>query len=97
MGSATVETRNAMGFKALDNLEAFLLRRRDATGPGEGFLALALGFLASRRLAGLGRWPGERRSAQPAWFDGDRRAATGAAAAARSVPAGAASGGGAVL
>jgi lactate dehydrogenase-like 2-hydroxyacid dehydrogenase len=26
MGSATVETRNAMGFKALDNLEAFLLR-----------------------------------------------------------------------
>ena len=25
MGSATVETRNAMGFKALDNLEAFLL------------------------------------------------------------------------
>jgi lactate dehydrogenase-like 2-hydroxyacid dehydrogenase len=28
MGSATVETRNAMGFKALDNLEAFLLRGR---------------------------------------------------------------------
>ncbi len=27
MGSATVETRNAMGFKALDNLEAFLLRK----------------------------------------------------------------------
>ncbi|HEU5095204.1 MAG TPA: D-glycerate dehydrogenase [Reyranella sp.] len=26
MGSATVETRNAMGFKALDNLEAVLLR-----------------------------------------------------------------------
>jgi lactate dehydrogenase-like 2-hydroxyacid dehydrogenase len=26
MGSATVETRNAMGFKALDNLEAFLLK-----------------------------------------------------------------------
>ncbi len=26
MGSATVETRNALGFKALDNLEAFLLR-----------------------------------------------------------------------
>ena len=26
MVSATVETRNAMGFKALDNLEAFLLR-----------------------------------------------------------------------
>jgi lactate dehydrogenase-like 2-hydroxyacid dehydrogenase len=26
MGSATVETRNAMGFKALDNLEAYLLR-----------------------------------------------------------------------
>jgi lactate dehydrogenase-like 2-hydroxyacid dehydrogenase len=26
MGSATVDTRNAMGFKALDNLEAFLLR-----------------------------------------------------------------------
>lgn len=26
MGSATVETRNAMGFRALDNLEAFLLR-----------------------------------------------------------------------
>ncbi|HSI01025.1 MAG TPA: D-glycerate dehydrogenase [Reyranella sp.] len=26
MGSATLETRNAMGFKALDNLEAFLLR-----------------------------------------------------------------------
>jgi lactate dehydrogenase-like 2-hydroxyacid dehydrogenase len=26
MGSATVETRNAMGFKALDNLEALLLR-----------------------------------------------------------------------
>ena len=26
MGSATTETRNAMGFKALDNLEAFLLR-----------------------------------------------------------------------
>src|SRR5260221_1096705 len=26
MGSATVETRNAMGFKALDTLEAFLLR-----------------------------------------------------------------------
>ena len=26
MGSATIETRNAMGFKALDNLEAFLLR-----------------------------------------------------------------------
>ena len=25
MGSATTETRNAMGFKALDNLEAFLL------------------------------------------------------------------------
>lgn len=25
MGSATVETRNAMGFKALDNLEAFLI------------------------------------------------------------------------
>jgi lactate dehydrogenase-like 2-hydroxyacid dehydrogenase len=25
MGSATLETRNAMGFKALDNLEAFLL------------------------------------------------------------------------
>lgn len=28
MGSATVETRNAMGFKALDNLEAFLLSGR---------------------------------------------------------------------
>ncbi len=28
MGSATVETRNAMGLKALDNLEAFLLRGR---------------------------------------------------------------------
>jgi lactate dehydrogenase-like 2-hydroxyacid dehydrogenase len=28
MGSATTETRNAMGFKALDNLEAFLLRRQ---------------------------------------------------------------------
>ena len=28
MGSATVETRNAMGFKALDNLEAFLLRKQ---------------------------------------------------------------------
>ena len=28
MGSATVETRNAMGFKALDNLEAFLLNGR---------------------------------------------------------------------
>ena len=28
MGSATVETRNAMGFKALDNLEAFLLRQQ---------------------------------------------------------------------
>jgi lactate dehydrogenase-like 2-hydroxyacid dehydrogenase len=28
MGSATVETRNAMGFKALDNLEAFLLRNQ---------------------------------------------------------------------
>ncbi len=26
MGSATTETRNAMGFKALDNLEAFLLK-----------------------------------------------------------------------
>ncbi|MCW5748332.1 MAG: D-glycerate dehydrogenase, partial [Alphaproteobacteria bacterium] len=26
MGSATVETRNAMGFRALDNLEALLLR-----------------------------------------------------------------------
>jgi lactate dehydrogenase-like 2-hydroxyacid dehydrogenase len=26
MGSATVETRNAMGFRALDNLEAYLLR-----------------------------------------------------------------------
>lgn len=26
LGSATVETRNAMGFRALDNLEAFLLR-----------------------------------------------------------------------
>jgi lactate dehydrogenase-like 2-hydroxyacid dehydrogenase len=26
MGSATVETRNAMGFRALDNLEAFLIR-----------------------------------------------------------------------
>ena len=26
MGSATVDTRNAMGFKALDNLEAYLLR-----------------------------------------------------------------------
>ena len=26
MGSATVETRNAMGFKALDNLEAYLLK-----------------------------------------------------------------------
>ena len=26
MGSATTETRNAMGFKALDNLEAYLLR-----------------------------------------------------------------------
>jgi lactate dehydrogenase-like 2-hydroxyacid dehydrogenase len=26
MGSATVDTRNAMGFRALDNLEAFLLR-----------------------------------------------------------------------
>ena len=25
MGSATVETRNAMGFRALDNLEAFLI------------------------------------------------------------------------
>ncbi len=30
MGSATVETRNAMGFKALDNLEAFLLRGETA-------------------------------------------------------------------
>jgi lactate dehydrogenase-like 2-hydroxyacid dehydrogenase len=28
MGSATVETRNAMGFKALDNLEAYLLSGR---------------------------------------------------------------------
>lgn len=28
MGSATVETRNAMGFRALDNLEAFLLRKQ---------------------------------------------------------------------
>lgn len=28
MGSATTETRNAMGFKALDNLEAFLLSGR---------------------------------------------------------------------
>jgi lactate dehydrogenase-like 2-hydroxyacid dehydrogenase len=28
MGSATVETRNAMGFRALDNLEAFLLMER---------------------------------------------------------------------
>ena len=28
MGSATVETRNAMGFKALHNLEAFLLRNQ---------------------------------------------------------------------
>jgi lactate dehydrogenase-like 2-hydroxyacid dehydrogenase len=28
MGSATVETRNAMGFKALDNLEAFLLKKQ---------------------------------------------------------------------
>ncbi|MFZ5780960.1 MAG: 2-hydroxyacid dehydrogenase [Pseudomonadota bacterium] len=28
MGSATVETRNAMGFKALDNLEAYLLRNQ---------------------------------------------------------------------
>jgi lactate dehydrogenase-like 2-hydroxyacid dehydrogenase len=28
MGSATVETRNAMGFKALDNLEAYLLNGR---------------------------------------------------------------------
>jgi lactate dehydrogenase-like 2-hydroxyacid dehydrogenase len=28
MGSATTETRNAMGFKALDNLEAFLLRKQ---------------------------------------------------------------------
>ena len=28
MGSATVETRNAMGFKALDNLEAFLLSKQ---------------------------------------------------------------------
>ncbi|MBV8407846.1 MAG: D-glycerate dehydrogenase [Alphaproteobacteria bacterium] len=28
MGSATIETRNAMGFKALDNLEAFLLRNQ---------------------------------------------------------------------
>ena len=28
MGSATVDTRNAMGFKALDNLEAFLLNGR---------------------------------------------------------------------
>jgi lactate dehydrogenase-like 2-hydroxyacid dehydrogenase len=28
MGSATIETRNAMGFKALDNLEAFLLRKQ---------------------------------------------------------------------
>ncbi|QQS12952.1 MAG: D-glycerate dehydrogenase [Rhodospirillales bacterium] len=31
MGSATLETRNAMGFRALDNLEAFLLR--DETPP----------------------------------------------------------------
>jgi len=31
MGSATLETRNAMGFRALDNLEAFLLR--NATPP----------------------------------------------------------------
>ena len=28
MGSATIETRNAMGFKALDNLETFLLRNQ---------------------------------------------------------------------
>jgi lactate dehydrogenase-like 2-hydroxyacid dehydrogenase len=28
MGSATVDTRNAMGFKALDNLEAFLIRNQ---------------------------------------------------------------------
>ena len=28
MGSVTTETRNAMGFKALDNLEAFLLRKQ---------------------------------------------------------------------
>ncbi len=28
MGSATVETRNAMGFKALDNLETYLLRNQ---------------------------------------------------------------------
>ena len=28
MGSATVETRNAMGFRALDNLEAYLLRKQ---------------------------------------------------------------------
>jgi lactate dehydrogenase-like 2-hydroxyacid dehydrogenase len=28
MGSATTETRNAMGFKVLDNLEAFLLRKQ---------------------------------------------------------------------
>jgi lactate dehydrogenase-like 2-hydroxyacid dehydrogenase len=28
MGSATVETRNAMGFKALDNLEAYLINGR---------------------------------------------------------------------
>ena len=27
MGSATVETRNAMGFKALDNLDAFFAGR----------------------------------------------------------------------
>ncbi|MCA0301201.1 MAG: D-glycerate dehydrogenase [Proteobacteria bacterium] len=30
MGSATVETRNAMGFRALDNLEAVLLRKQPA-------------------------------------------------------------------
>ena len=30
MGSATVETRNAMGFRALDNLEAYLLRKQAA-------------------------------------------------------------------
>jgi lactate dehydrogenase-like 2-hydroxyacid dehydrogenase len=36
MGSATVETRNAMGFKALDNLEAFLLRKQ---APPDGVTA----------------------------------------------------------
>jgi len=49
MGSATTETRNAMGFKALDNLETFLLRKQ---APPD----LVKSFLTERAVLASSAW-----------------------------------------